>query len=164
MTTGEMIKELLNSQDKTQAQLSRFLSEATGKYVSPNTVNRWIPNDNNPKKKVIPPKTKYLLLIADFFKVSVDVLLCETGEYGSEKHLQFVTAKMKKWEAFENLLKSFGYEIENNSYHEDTSTIETPTEYILRWDGEERFIKAVDLDSLLKKLEAHLRIEIENYY
>lgn len=164
MTTGEMIKHLLEKQGKTQAQLSKFLSRETGKDVSPNTVNRWIPNDSNPEKKVYPPSRKYLLLIAEFLKVSVDVLLCETGEYGSEKQMDWIKEKNQKWTAFENLLQSFGYEIENDSYQKDTNTIGTPTEYILKWDDEERSIKAVDLDLLLKKMEKHIRIEIEEYY
>lgn len=164
MTTGEMIKYLLENQGKTQVQLSKYLSKATGKDVSPNTVNRWIPNDSNPDKKVYPPSRKFLPLIADFLKVSVDVLLCETGEYGSKIQMDWTKEKNQKWTAFENLLQSFGYEIENDSFHQDTNTIETPTEYLLKWDGEERYIKAVDLDLLLKKLEKHIKIEIEDYY
>lgn len=155
MTTGEIIKDLLHETGRKQAELARFLG------VSTNTVNRWIPTD---KKQGIEPSKENIKKIAEFFEVSTDIIIGEAGKYGSEEHLRFTEVKRKKWEAFENLLQSFGYEIENNSYHEDTNTIETPTEYVLKWCGEERYIKAVDLDSLLKKLEKHIRIELEEYY
>ena len=74
MTTGEKIKFLLEKNDLKQTDLAKYLSKRTKKEVSANTVNRWIPNEN-PNKKIYPPSQKYLSLIADYFNVSVDVLL-----------------------------------------------------------------------------------------
>lgn len=159
MTTGEIIKDLLQKTGKSQAELSRFLG------VSPNTVNRWIPTET---KQGGEPSEKNIKKIAEFFQVSTDIIKGDSGEYGSEKHMEFIEAKMKKWEAFEQLLNTFGYELKNDSYNEETNTVESPKEYTISWgngiDSEERFMKAVDLDCLLRKLEKHIRIEIEEYY
>lgn len=65
-STGEIIKELLEKQGKKQTDLAKYLG------VSPNTVNRWIPNE---KREGIIPNQKTLVKIAWFFNVSTDILL-----------------------------------------------------------------------------------------
>lgn len=155
MTTGEIIKDLLHKTGRKQIELARFLG------VSSNTVNRWIPTA---KKQGIEPSGENIRKIAEFFDVSTDIITGVSGKYGSEEHKQFVHKKAEKWKAFECLLETFGYEIENDSYQEDTNSIEPPTEFILKWNGDERYIKAVDFDLLLKRMEKHIRIEIEDYY
>lgn len=172
LTTGEMIKDLLEKKGKTQAQLSRYLSKCTGKEVSPNTVNRWIPNENNPDKKVIPPSGKYLPMIAEFFNVSVDIILGEAAEWDSKYHHMFCVKAFKHTEKYCEWLESLDYELQDNSAQEDEEghiTIETPTEMTIKWTDdngfqEERNMKYVEFDMLMKHMEKLQRLVFEDYY
>lgn len=74
MSIGETIKEQLQLRNRTQAQLARYLSKCTGGNVSLNTVNRWIPNEKNPNKKVYPPSWKFIPLIAHFLAIPIEEL------------------------------------------------------------------------------------------
>lgn len=166
MNTGEIIKELLNKQGKKQTDLAKYLG------VSPNTVNRWIPNDKRPG---IVPHPHTLLKIADFFHISTDILMGTTYELGSNQHLAFSISKMKKTEHFINWLESIGYTLEDDSFvptNDDDSefigTIDVPTQISISWNDEifheKRTMKYVEFDLLMKKIEKHIRIELENYY
>ena len=66
VNVGKIIKELLDKHGKKQADLAKYLG------VSPNTVNRWIPNE---KRDGIIPNNNTLIKIAWFFNVSTDILL-----------------------------------------------------------------------------------------
>lgn len=163
MTTGEMIKELLEKKNKSQVDLANYLG------VQPNTVNRWIPTE---KKKGIEPSRKFLPMIADFFHVSIDVLMGNGGEWDSKYHHMYSAKAMKKSELFWNWLESLGYTLEDNATQTDAEgelVIDTPTEVSISWtddngNDEERVMKYVEFDFLMKRIEKHIKIEFEDYY
>lgn len=172
MTTGEIIKDLLEKKGKTQAQLSRYLSKCTGEKVSANTVNRWIPNEKNTNKRVYPPSNKFLPIIAEFFNVSIDILLGEVGEWDSKYHQMFSTNSFKHTDKYCDWLESLGYEFEDTTprkNEEDNIIIDGASEITISWsDGngfkEERTLKAVDFDMMMKHMEKYQKLFLEDYY
>lgn len=171
MTTGEMIKDLLEKKGFSQTDLARYLSKCSGKVVSTNTVNRWLPT-GNPNKKVYSPNKTYLPMIAEFFNVSVDIILGNAGEWDSNYHHMFCVDSYKHTDKYCAWLESLGYELEDNAAHETPDgeiIVETPTEMVIRWkdsDGfqEERHMKYVDFDMLMKHMEKYQRLFLEDYY
>lgn len=159
MTTGEMIKDLLEKTGKKQADLARYLG------VNPNTVNLWMPKEN---KKAVEPSEKNLKKIAEFFQVPIDVLKGKAGEIDSIKWYKFSQVKERKFESFELFLESLGYEIEPSVFNKTTGTFDLSKEYKITWKDEDgtnfSIIKGIDFDIFLAKLEKHIKIEIENYY
>lgn len=171
MTTGEVIKDLLEKKKRTQADLARHLTKCTGKEVSTNTVNRWIPNESNPNKKVYPPSNKYLPMIAEFFNVSISILLGEAGKWDSKYHLMFCADSIKRTEKYCQWLESLGYSLDNDSSKCDengNTIIGAPDNITISWIEddyrEERTMKAVEFDMFMKHMEKLQRLEFEDYY
>lgn len=146
-TVGKNIIQLLEKQQYKQVDLARFLD------VDVRVVNRWVKQD-------VQPSSKYLLEIAKFFNVSVDVLTNEKMDF-SQKYAEVG--------AFEKYLQSLGIHLEwLDAFDEESCKILPPKEVLLTWTNrgyhEERKIDAIEFDRLIRKIGNHIKIEIENLY
>ena len=153
MTTGEIIKRLLEERNIKQSELARYLG------VSSNTVWRWIPSDKSVSKVVHEPDYYYKCRIADFFQVPVE---CITGEDDYwDGNLQPMVDRWEKRVAWHKLLTLMGYVIEYGDDYAPLKPMEK-TEDILITNGKIRKkIHHGEFNRLLDNFERHIELAIE---
>ena len=99
MTTGEIIKRLLDDRNIKQSELARYLG------VPANTVNRWMPTENKAGSN---PSPYYLDKIANFFDVPIDYFTGEYDYFSDSDITKHLYESGEKESAWRKLLELYG--------------------------------------------------------
>ena len=159
MTTGEIIKRLLEERNVKQSELARYLG------VPANTVNRWMPTENKAGNN---PSPYFLGKIAEFFDIPVDYF---SGQYDYfndadiAKHLFDTTQKETAWK---NLFEAYGYTITDatdysqaeKNLSEKSFPMPFVSEIMIQRGNDKRIMNRNEFILSLQKFEKHLRIEL----